>query len=223
MGPNPEPTPKPRVWNFRPKTNPEARVFCLGRNKTRKNLAQCRSLLIERVKLINGGVDLSKAFEKIEKYKNPERERLESHARKVRLLVLGHFREKYNFPSSFQPPSSESIFKEYLEKEDPKKLTDPGWSESWKQLPKKEKSKFQQKARTSRNSFNNRISKACQKALEDQCWLALTGQEINQYGCEADIQVWVQCNKIWISWVIYFCQFKTRLENRNGDNRKKLP
>merc|ERR1712018_460846 len=55
-------------------------------------------------------------------------------------------------------------------------------------MGKKEKSHFKQKARTSRNSFNNRSSKACQKALEDQCWLALTGQEINQYGDEDDVK-----------------------------------
>ena len=142
--------------------------------------------LVQRVAMINGGINLQSAFDKAEESKKTSDVR--PHARKVRSMTLDHYRKKYNFPDFSRPPTPEQYYGKYLEENEPQKILDPGVTESWRNLPPEERSIILKKHQKNKTSFLTQHRRARDQALEDRCWLAFTAQEIQEWGQDEDVQ-----------------------------------
>lgn len=142
--------------------------------------------LVQRVALINSGMNLQSAFDKVQE--STKTSDVKPHARKVRSMTLDHYRKKYNFPEFFRPPTTEQYYEKYLEENEPHKILDPGVTESWKSLSPEERSEILKKHKKHKSSFLIQHRRARDQAFEDRCWLAFTAQEIQEWGQDEDVQ-----------------------------------
>ena len=142
--------------------------------------------LVQRVAMINGGINLQSAFDKVAE--STETSDVKAHARKVSSMTLDHYRKKYNFPEFSRPPTPEQYYEKYLEENEPHKILDPGVTESWKNLPPEERSEILKKHQRNKKSFLTQHRRARDQALKDRCWLAFTAQEIQEWGQDEDAQ-----------------------------------